>query len=326
MSWGNFHSYSGSNLQPPPFHPASTNGGFTSGSRDSDGEQLALHFLEGNVAGIRGVTYRPVAPAGMAMQTLANLPITAHYLADPNAQDYDVLMDELVFLETQPRSVNHHIVKKKLGLSAMMRWLRKGGKGYEQMINHHDMSWWGEQWSDPFVQITRPGSDNATRGKAATTDEAVVAANIARTIDIWCFQMYGQNGKQWQIKHGDHLSLISRREKDHKLPVYDCNRVIPNLQDATWHWEILPISHSTAAPAPALYQSPPAGLWTRESKDWWHGRYWHLGSFHITLSRANNIETNFPDLARQYLYAETGVEAFSVWKKMRKVEILLKKN
>lgn len=295
-------------------------------SADAEAEQLALHFLDGDVSLVAGgVTWKPAPPGGMAVQTLANLPITVHYLASDKCEPFDILMDEIVFTEAANSSINHYQTKFKMGLAAIQRWLRPGGKGYPEFLNKRTFDAFAQFWSCPWIQITRPGTAGEDKGQ--NKDEAMVAANIARTRNIWAFQQYNEGATAkappMGLRFGDHLFLLSRRVKDQELPIWKAPPRIRHLQDPTWHWEIVPYAHEMSIPPFLAYNSGFSCLWDPNS---WSGSFEHLGTYHITLEQERPLPRNYANLARQYLFADTGKVGFEAWKKLAKIELLMKRH
>jgi hypothetical protein len=328
-----FHSYDGSDLTPPTWQPAGTSFNPTSGSTsESDQQQLSLVFLDNNDCKITGATWKP--SAATSTQTVTNIPITQHYLvANKYAEPYDVLKDEIVFNEIGHKGPDKNIPLRKLGLSAINRWLNIGGNGYEVMKFERTMRTFMALWACRGIQITTPKVDDTSNGSKGKS-EAVIVANSARTMNIWCFQACpsddstanGVDNSAWWANgpaYGDHLFLVGRRAADKTMPIYSAQRRLVNLQDPTFHWEIVPVSHAGRTPPEATYTSYGN---SRDSPSW-TGMAIHVGYYQQTTMRASNdTEKNFPVIAKKYLFAQKPIDAFNSWRSLQKIEVVMRMN
>lgn len=327
------HAYDRLDMQAPPYRPAVPNfGSSTDGSiGDADQEQLKGVFLDNNVFGIDAATWKSSAPGGVASQVVANIPITHHYLVDSRYRTYDVLPDELVFMETNNGGSDAKAPRYKLGVAAMNRWLDVGGVGYEKLINERTAPLWLNTWQFRGVQITIPSAKDdigSIPGKRNAKDEALVVANTARTNDIWAYQAYQQPGDAMRnpnadgARFGDHLFLLLRRVPDRILPIYSAQRVLVNLQEPRWHWQVAPFSGPCCKPPECVYK----GLrdFPGQPNTTWYGTYIHVGNYAQTYLRAaSNTGKDFPTLASRYLFSKDGVDAFRAYEQLRRIEIVL---
>ena len=343
-----FHSYDTLDFSTPSFRPpgADSLSSYTSNSTPlAEAEHLKSVFTEHSVKGIDQATWHPSAP--IQSQVLANLPITHHYLTDPRQESYDCLHQELMFGECGMRGPGHKSPKFKLGLAALMRYYSPGANNAGYQATCDDPTWdrINETWQFIGTLITKPGmaegSDTGGGNKRATKDDAVVAANVALTMDIWAFQSFTPE-LDWRSnstsvhpdsqpnapgsKLGEHLFICWRRVRDPDVSVVTSGQKRQRVEgQERFHWEPVPVSCTSSLPPYYTYNSDPRG---RDTAGWheWHGGFWHIGTYQLTTMRANNSTgKNFPALARDYLYAKDGVRAFGAYQQLRKIEICVKR-
>jgi hypothetical protein len=335
-----FHDFAGSGFPNPPAHDIVGSGGgggvygpthsslpFSfhdlNGNADNDAEQLAVTFCEGDVS-LVNPTWKPVPIGGMAVRPRANIPITVHYLASQKCEPFDILMDEIVMTEAADSGSNFRETKFKMGIAAINRWLSPRGLGYADFLNRHTFDTFAEDcWSNLWVEITKPSKDST-----ANKDESMVCSGLARTRNMWSFQQYVEGAPADQapaigLRPGDHLFLLARRRRDEMLPVWNARRTLTNLQSDKWHWELVPHACQNPIPAYLTYNSEFMGMYDGNQ---WSGRFFHVGTYLRTVEQERPNARNYPNLARQYLFADSGKIGYESWVKLQKIEVVMRRS